>query len=158
MEQITTAPSKRSPQESRPRLTIRPARNDDGKRIKELVTQKLGGLHDTFKEMSWRLIEPYWLVAEDEGKVIGCIQIIPSLPIAHMDFLCVDQSLRQRDKAICVKGLVMRSLSVAYAAGASITMSTIPFDMKQWKRVCKRRGAVAATQGNIMVKRLYVNE
>lgn len=126
---------------------IRLASNEDADRIRELLSSKI--------ELDWTDIYPYWLVAEREGKIVGCINVALSKPIGILDQLAVDSSLNSHARGKVVRALILQGLGTLKAAGASASISMIPFELKSFKRVLKKHfGSVIVNQGNIILTRV----
>ena len=86
--------------------------------------------------------------------MIGAIQIILARPIGWLEMLCLQPDLSHRDQAMAVKALVERGLLALTAFGAQVAMGSVPFELKGYKRILKRRGAVVTSSGNVFAKRL----
>ena len=126
---------------------IRLASNEDADRIKELLSPKI--------ELDWSDIYPYWLVAEREGEIVGCINVALSKPIGILDQLAVDPSLNSHVKGKVVRALILQGLGTLNAAGIFHAASMIPFELKSFKRVLKKHfGSVVVNQGNIVLTRV----
>lgn len=130
--------------------TIRVSRDADGERIHEL----LQGMGFSIDGVDWSTVGSYWLIAEVEDRVVGCIQFIAGKPVAWVELLAYDQSLGHVMQAKVVKALVENAVGAAGMFGAGALMGSIPFEMKSYKRVVKRRGGVMVSSGNIFAKRL----
>ena len=126
---------------------IRLARNEDGPRISDLVFVPI--------DLDWSDIYPYWLVAEKDGKVVGCLNVAASKPIGMLDFLGLDESLSSHARGKVVRELVFQGIATLKAGGSQACLSVVPFELKSYKRVLKKHfNAVVAGQGNMIMKRL----
>ena len=126
---------------------IRLAANEDADRIKELLPMRA--------DFDWSDIYPYWLVAEIDGEIVGCINVALSNPIGILDQMAVDFSLNSHAKGKVVRALIIQGLGTLKAAGASASVSMIPFELKSFKRVLKKHfGSVVVNQGNIILTRV----
>lgn len=127
---------------------IRLAQNEDGERIKVLVEPQI-------QSLDWSDIYPYWLVAEKDGKVVGCLNVATSKPIGRLDCLAVDPTLGPHAKGRVVRALILQGLATLKQDGASASVSQIPFDLKAYKRILKKHfGAVVIGQGNMILRTL----
>lgn len=133
-------------------MDVRVAKNSDGERISELVRQ--AGFDIPNLDLDWTQIEPYWLVAEHEGSVIGCIQTCPGRPIGRLEMLAIDPEVTGHLKGETVRELLVSGLTTLRLSGAQLACGMVPFDMKSYKRVLKKRGAVIIADGNMLAKRL----
>ena len=131
--------------------SIRMALDVDGKVISQLV--KENGFQQT-EGIDWSHVYPYWLVAEQNGEIIGCIQVRISVPIGGLEMLSVKQDLDHTIKSLVVKSLLLGGSSTLKQAGASLAAGVVPFEMKSYKKLLKRRGCVSISVGNIMARRL----
>lgn len=129
---------------------VRVSTDEDGEQIHEL----LKGMGFTIDGLDWSSVGSYWLVAEIDGKMVGCIQIIAGKPIGWLEMLSYDQSLGDMEKARTVKTLVEGGNGGLAMLGCTAVMGTVPFELKSYKKVLKRRGAVIVSSGNIFAKRL----
>ncbi len=132
------------------KIKIRIAQNSDGKIIEHLV--KSSGFD--IKDIDWNDVYPYWLVADLNGEVIGCIQTCISKPIGRLEMLAVIEDLNPVLRSIVVKSLLYAGGATLKAAGAQIAMSMIEFGSQSFKKLLKRRGCVVVGQGNMIAKRL----
>lgn len=128
---------------------VRLAKNADGPRIGELL-EGMG-----FREvLSWDDIEPYWIVAEDGGMIVGAAQLVLGKPVGWMELLSLDQDLSHKRKAMTVKALVYRGMALLQGAGAQMVMFSVPHDLRSYRAILERRGGVVVGSGNLMAKRL----
>lgn len=131
-------------------LNIRMAQNTDGETIQSLV-QHAGF---TIDGIDWSDVYPYWLVAENGAGVIGCIQVLPAKPMGWLEMLGTDQALSDPQRAKAVKALVIAGSAMLKQAGAQLAIGVIPFEMRSYTKILKRRGARVVSRGNIIAKRL----
>lgn len=130
--------------------SIRLATNSDGDAIHRLVTDA-GFAVDG---IDWGVVYPYWLVAEQDAEVIGCIQVCIGIPIGRLEMLSVSRDLSHPLRAIVVKSLLLAGAATLKKAGAQMVSGMIPFEMKSYKRLLQRRGCVSIGVGNMMARRL----
>ncbi len=131
-------------------IEVRLAQNEDGDDIHRLLLS--GGFE--IEGLDWHDIYPHWLVAEIEENVVGCFQVCLGKPIGFVEFLATEESLGHRDRACVVKALFDQALAALKTYGAQMASGSIPFELKAYKRVVKRRGGVVLYSGNTFVKRL----
>ena len=131
-------------------IDIRLAQNDDGATIERL--SKAGGFN--VDDLDWSDIYPHWLVAENGKGIIGCIQVSLGKPIGRLEMLGIDPELTHRERAMTAKHLVSSGSATLKKGGAQVSMSVVSFGLKSFKKVMKKRGAIVACQGNVMIRRL----
>ena len=119
------------------KYTARLAENSEGGRIQALVDPDDIWLTGTV----WKDIVPWWVVCLDQGKIVGCVQIIASTPLGHIEFMRVDESLTLEQRAYAMKVMTRFCEIEMYETGVSIARSCVPHSMKQWKKVLKRKKA-----------------
>lgn len=131
--------------------TIRLAVNGDGERIRQLVATT----QIDIPTLDWSDIYPYWIAAEINGQIVGCLNVALSKPIGRLDLLAVDGSLPPLARARVVKALIVQGLAVLKADGATATLSVVPFQLRSYRRILKKHfGAQVCGQGNMIVKGL----
>lgn len=129
-------------------MKIRLAQNKDGPRIGQLAK------HSGYTvDLDWSEVHPFWLVAEDD-KIVGALQIILSKPIGWLEMLVLDPDIPQLARARVVRKLATAGMTALKGFGAQVVMFSVPFEEKSYKRALKKRGAVVASSGNVMIKRL----
>ena len=131
-------------------MNVRIATNDDGPRIGELV--KTNGFD--LGEMDWSDVEPWWLVAENGEGVVAAIQVTPTKPVGRMEMLAVDRDLSDMDRGRAISGLLDQAQAVLMVRGTQFVVGMVPFELRGYKRVLKRRGGRVISSGNLFAKRL----
>ena len=137
-------------------FAIRMAQDEDGGTIRDLVT----GAGFSIDGLDWSKVYPYWLVAESLDKssggagVVGCLQVHRALPIGRLEMLAANQALSDSQRAKAVKALVFHGMAMLAKAGAGLAMGVIPFELRAYTKILKRRGARIVNRGNIIAKRL----
>ena len=132
--------------------SVRIAQNEDGENIAALL--KSVGWHVEGIEIDWSDIYPYWLVAEQDGVFIGCIQVLMSKPVGRLEFLAVRQDLSHPLQALTVRALILGGSATLKMHGSTLVAGTVPHELKSYKRVLKNRGAVVIGTGSVVLKRL----
>ena len=131
-------------------MKIRIAQNEDGPRIGELAA--FSGF--AIEGIDWSRVYPFWLVAERDKIIIGALQIILSCPIGWLEMLSVDPELSHIQRAKTTKALVNGGLLSLKRFGAQVAMWSVPFELKSYKKILKKRGAVVTSSGNQLAKLL----
>lgn len=132
-------------------ITVRLAKNEEGPQLERLLL----GMQFGLEGLDWSDIEPYWLVAEDEGRIIGCVQIILGKPMGWLEFLSVAQDLGKKRKAIVVRELaVNQGPALLKGFGAQVAMGTVPDELQSYIEVLVNRGIRNTGHGFVMAKRV----
>lgn len=97
---------------------------------------------------------PWWCVYEQDGEIIGALQFCIGRPIARLEELAMEPTLRKRDKAMVAEALIRRGMALCRAAGAGMVQFFVPEHLGSYRRVLEKRGAVSVGEGRMLVKRL----
>lgn len=131
----------------RTNVIIRLAENNEGNILKSFAATN--GFDRV--DMNWLDIYPYWLVAEYENKIIGTVQVCPSKPIGRLEMLYVKPEIQHSLRRIAVSMLLISGVETLKGYGCQVISGFVPFTMKAYKQFLKRRGAVSAGPGNLML-------
>ena len=133
-------------------IEIRFATNEEGHIVRDLLMQDD---YDDIEDLNWNNIYPYWLIAVYQDKIIGCIELLIGYPVGIMEFMAIDKTISQMQRALVSKRLVKNGFAAHSKAGVSATMACVPFHLKGWKKILKRKwNAVVISSGNIILKKL----
>lgn len=125
-------------------ITIRMAETSDAAALAALVN--LGGY-----EADWKNSTNGWLVAENDGEVVACVQLCLGKPVGRLELLHVRSDLNARDRALVVMSIARAGMFALWQAGSEIVTCMVPFEEKGWKRVLKKRfGARVTNSGNLL--------
>ncbi len=130
-------------------MDIRLATNADGPPLGALAEASGWGI-----ELDWSKVAPFWLVAEDDGRVVAGIEVCPGLPVGRLEFLVSDPELDGIARARAVHGLLTQGMATLKAMGSQVLSTLVDHDLKAYRKILKKRGAVTVNHGAIMVKRL----
>lgn len=131
------------------------ATNAEGHFIAELLD--LNGYNFPV-EMDWSEVFPFWLVAVLDGVIVGCVQVVMGKPLGSAEFLAVKPGLPNRYRVLCVRDLTVAAMACLRMQGCYMAFTFTPFERKDYKEILKNKfGAVAASSGTIMVKKLRSN-
>ena len=130
-------------------VRIRLASNKDGKKIKELVTSAGFNIDIPFDD-----IYPFWLVAEYQNEIVGCLQVCVGKPIGRLEMLATKKPLPHKIKTITVLHLMATGTNTLKESGVTMVSSMVSFKMKSFKRILQRYGGFTLTTGNLMGKKL----
>ena len=131
-------------------VTVRMAKNEEGDTIKGFAFEV--GFVD--KDIDWSNIEPYWLVAEMEGMVIGTIQVCPSRPIGRLEVLYVIPEVKNELRRIAVTMLMMTGIQTLRENGAQLVGGLVDLENKSFEKFLETRGASTALTGKLMIWRI----
>lgn len=135
---------------ARPEITVRLAENGDGEIVEKLVLSS----GQTFEDLDWHDIYPHWLLAEMEGKAVGCLQVCVSKPVGRLEILSITPALGHSDRARVVQTLLRQGLATLRLGGVGMAAGLIPFEHKGYKKLVKRRGGTVISSGNLLATRL----
>lgn len=130
-------------------MIVRLAENTDAPRIKELVVGAGWKIDVEFAE-----VYPYWLVAEIDDEIKGAIQVCPGKPMGRLELLSVDPGVSFPQRARIVRELDIQGAATLRKGGSELAVGMIPFGLKSYKKVLKKRGCVVIGQGNMVAKKL----
>ncbi len=142
-----TAPA---PKPKPPAVTVRMAENSDGPTIGALVVA--AGF--AVATLDWAVVHPWWLVAEIDGEIVGCIDILPSRPVGRLEMLATHPDLSNRKRAVVVKALVLQGTAVLEQAGCERAAGLVPEELPGYRRILEHRGARVIAEGALYAKRL----
>ena len=127
-------------------ITVRLAKPTEGPLLHQLAVAsekwEIEGLDWNFSPT------PYWLIAEYDGKAVGCMQVCPGVPIARIEFLCVPTSLPRMLKARVVKAIVLQGVATCKELKAQFVTGIIHDGMEGFGRVMARRGGYKWFRGD----------
>lgn len=135
------------------KMAVRMAENHEGERVKALVDPD----NDFFPGIDWQDIYPYWVAVTYEDspdQMIACAQVIASKPVGHIEFLSLEESLNDVQRAYAIKMIENNAQLLLYGNGVYVARSCIPFDMKQWKKIVKKRWGVHMFEANVFAMRM----
>ena len=133
-------------------ITVRPVRNHEGDLLRQIVTREMTA---DWKELDWTNIEPYWLAAVQDGKILAVIQVIVGYPMGIIEFLCFAEDYSDMQRARICKILSKSAIAGLVSAGVTAVSSSVPFHNKSWKNVLKRKwGCRVYASGNLLMKRI----
>jgi N-acetylglutamate synthase-like GNAT family acetyltransferase len=134
-------------------INVRMAKNDDGPAVERLMEMNGFFQWDNWA-IDWSDLEPHWLVAELDGEVVGCIQVVPAKPIGRMEVLSVNPELGLISKGAVVKRLTDQAVATNMVYGAQAVSSLISFSMPTFLRCALNRDWITLDEGPIVMRRL----
>ena len=115
----------------RDKVKLRLALDETGPLIAEIL--KENGID--LPGMDWSKVFPHWLIATVDDDVIGCLQVMPSKPIAYCEMLCVTEKVSFKLRAIAIRKLIQQGVATAYHGGASYLGFNIDFGNDKFTKV-----------------------
>ena len=134
------------------KIAVRACGISDLSRLEALIEQSEHAPY--FEGMDMIGAENYWLLAEREDDVLGCMLIAFGKPYAFIDFLCLTDGLSDIDRGRAVSMLTAEADAILTSSGASFIISAIPHELKTCRRVAKRRGYRTTASGALVAKRV----
>jgi N-acetylglutamate synthase-like GNAT family acetyltransferase len=129
------------------------AKNSDGDAVAGLM-DACGFFQWENWAIDWSDLEPNWIVAEHDGKLLGCIQVVPAKPIGRMEILAVDPALGMKTKGAVVKKLTDHAIATNWMYGAQAVSSMIPYDLESYFGVAMNRDWISIDEGHMVMRRL----
>lgn len=124
-------------------MIIRVGTPNDGPAIERLL--KIGGTE--LPGIQWEDNYPFWVVAEKNEKIIGCMQIMGSRPVAHGAFFVVHPDHRNSSAAWKIYQYALSNLR---AMGIAAISFFVDEDNQSYKDMIERHGSeVITTRGFI---------
>jgi len=134
------------------KIEIRPAHDNECGIIKGLVTSEV---NEYFEDMNWDGISNWWLVAENEGEILACIQILIGQPIGMLEYLSFKKGINDMQRARVTKLLLDRAFACFAAAGIGAVAASVRFEQKFWKKILKKHWNFRVySSGNMLIKRI----
>lgn len=121
---------------------IRPATASDGPAIKGLMD----AMGTSTSNIDWGNIGdmPSWLVAEDDGKIVGCVQAVVALPLGYISNLVVQEDRRGGRLKLRISLVALRSLR---GCGCQYAFGFVPSHLTKWKKALAKIGATEGADG-----------
>ncbi len=135
------------------KLQIRFASPSDAERMAYLA-EHFGGFKFEDWEIDWTRVGNNWLVAVVEGEIQGALQVVPSQPIGHIEFLLVDSEMGLLPRTRIVKALLYSAVSILKGCGSQLGCGTIPFDLPSYRAAVVERGWVPINQCEMMIQKV----
>jgi hypothetical protein len=130
-------------------IKVRMAHPDEGPVIGELEGMKFANW-----EMDWSEIDPGWLVAEMDGRIVGAIQVSPGKPFGRLESMAVAKDLGSKERAVAVRDLCYAALATLRTAGCQAAIGMVQTQQPGFKQVAEHRGCFSFAEGDMMIKRL----
>lgn len=141
--------AKPPPKLRRPAILL--AGDEDAPMVRELVTRQ----YPYLDALDWTKIAPWWLIAVQDERIVGALQIGASLPIGRIEYLCISPALRHADRARAAFHLMHTALGYLRRLGCSMAQGIIgkPYS-DNWTERLLKRGGVVVVSGDMVARRL----
>jgi hypothetical protein len=138
------------------RTTVRLAHEDEGFRIHEFEEENPDEHLDDETPLVCDWSKPLigWILAENEGELVGTLLVGLSAPIGFMDRLVVKSGLRTTQRGKIAKMLVDHGMITLLGVGASLVTFAVPDGNKLFRWAVMRRGASLLGHGSLLMRRL----
>lgn len=102
----------------------------------------------------WSKVFPNWLLACVGDDAIGCLQVMPSKPIAYCEMLCVSAKASFKLRAIAIRKLILQGIATAYHGGASYVACNIDDGNFKFENVIEKLNVRKMCGRTLYMKRL----
>lgn len=135
-------------------IEFRICKPDDGRAIAALLVR----CHDPNVEPhgvmpDWSIVEN-WIMAEDDGELVGCVAFASAVPIGFAEHLTIDPVIQGMARARLVHRLTGMVHVILKGQGCSALIYLVPDGHSSWRNALLARGARPATRGTILVRGL----
>ena len=134
-------------------LTIGLLKEDDGDAVAALM-KKVGFFQFADFPIDWSQLGPNWLGAFLDSDLVGCIQVVPALPIGRIEILCVNPDLSLMMRYRVTAELTNHATATVKMYGAQAVSSMIPRRYADYLNGSARHGWVEIDSGAMVMKRL----
>lgn len=147
--QTSPQPHRTRAQVLRDRVVVDLALDDVGPEIGKLLAENGIDLPG-----GWEKVFPHWLTACVDGKLIGCVQVMPVRPVGRCEFLCVKQSAPFKLRAIAVRKLIAAAMSTCHMAGCAYVAGLVGGENGKFEGVLRNLNFVPVSDFRMLAKRL----
>ena len=104
-------------------------------------------------EIDWSQVYPSWLVASIDDVVVGCVQVLPGIPLGRLEFLSVDMNLDREIRREIARKMALAGMESLKAQGGQGAAATVPYDRTGFHDLVEELGGSDINEGWIMVMR-----
>lgn len=148
--QTNTSEKRYSPRNLRDTIKVRLATDAAGPEIAELL--KANGHEIPLAD--WSKISPHWLIATTGDQIIGCVQVMPSLPVGYADWLYVLPTLKFKTRAIAIHKLIYAAIATVKMHGAAYIVCLTDKSNAKFAGVLSKMNFIPVSENTRVVKRL----
>ena len=95
-----------------------------------------------------------WLIAEQDGKLIGVVLLLPGPPLGMFENLVLGPECSKAIKSRVVAMFLEMGYEIFRSLGCSAACCFIPDAHDAWRKMLRKRGAKVAYRGEMLVKEL----
>ena len=125
-------------------------RHEHGPIIARLLDAGTAGYDD----LDWSDIGEGWILAVLGKEVVGCVQVLPGLPVGRAEMLGLAPSLTPVQKAVVMSALIDQACATLAVAGCGLVHTSVGHDLEGFTRSLERRGFVRVCDGHILARRV----
>lgn len=118
------------------------------------IAQMVHTCHDQIPNVSWQKIAPYWIVAEHEGEIVGCLNVCYAVPIGRLEWMSFIPGLPYKTRALSVKALMALGQIALKQTGSSAVVGNLSFEQKSFRDILQSEGCNRMMAGVTMGKSL----
>lgn len=134
-----------------PRLpTITMSTDHDGPAILALLEPT----YPYLVELDWSHVGPSWMLASLNDRLVGCLQVMPGLPVARLEYLGIHPGLSHTQRAKVAYTLMHTAMGACRAAGCSMVQGIIGRSYEHWVDRLVARGGTVVISGDTVARRL----
>ena len=134
---------------SKPVISV--AGPEHGNAIRELIcADHWHGL----EAIDWSDLAGQWCIVTLDKTIGACVQLLPGRPLGRIEHMGLAGWLSKRERAQVVGMIITYGCALLKIAGCQAVLTSVPHDLKGYRRVLERRGAVEICDTRMMIKRL----
>jgi hypothetical protein len=134
-------------------IQVRMAKNSDGDAVAALMDQSGSFQFDDWT-IDWSDLDPTWLVAECDGKILGCVQSLPAKPIGRIEILCVDMSIEIDERRQIWLDLYRHAIAMHVMFGSQAVLCMISYLNTPMVHGAEKHGWIKTDEGFMFIKRI----
>lgn len=121
---------------------MRAALNAEGLQIRDLVSDMMGRYGAKLPDgLDWHNIEPYWIVAELDQRIVGCVQLVAALPMGSIGMFAMVPALTKVTKVKVTQTLLVESLKHLKRLGVQLVSARAAAEDRGFTSAIMRLGA-----------------
>lgn len=132
------------------RISARMAEPQDAAILREFLAEHEFAAIDC----DWSLAAPFWILAERDSQIIGCLNICYSLPIGRLGNLVIRDDLDGVRKARVFWELISIGCTWLYEYGCDCVTVTVPDTLDSYQKALQKRGGVMGDAAHVLFARI----
>lgn len=118
------------------------------------IAQMVHTCHDQIPNVSWSKVAPYWLIAEHQGEIVGCVNVCYTMPIGRLEWMSFVPGLPYKARALSVKALLDLGQQVLKQTGSTAVVGNLGFEQKSFRDILQAEGCNKMMTGVTMGRSL----